>query len=119
MLIPVKPAGTAAVLLCATVFSTGVYAHEAGPTPDSHAPMGVMGDHTHNAGEWMFSYRFMNMSMKDNKKGRDSISPEQIVSTVSSPFAGQPMQPQTLRVVPLEMTTQMHMLGLMLSLIHI
>lgn len=113
MLIPVKPAGTAAVLLCATVFSTGVYAHEAGPTPDSHAPMGVMGDHTHNAGEWMFSYRFMNMSMKDNKKGRDSISPEQIVSTVSSPFAGQPMQPQTLRVVPLEMTTQMHMLGLM------
>ena len=29
--------------------------------PDGHAPVSVMGDHTHNKGEWMFSYRFMSM----------------------------------------------------------
>lgn len=113
MSIQKKPATTAVAFLCATVFSNPVTAHESGPVPDSHAPMGVMGDHTHKAGEWMFSYRFMNMSMKGNKKGSDGISPEEIVTTVDNPFAGQPMQPPTLRVVPLEMTTQMHMFGLM------
>ena len=29
--------------------------------PDSHAPIGVMQDHTHNKGEFMFTYRFMYM----------------------------------------------------------
>lgn len=77
--------------------------------PDSHAPVGVMGDHTHSKGEWMISYRFMSMDMEDNLQGDDSISPEQIASTIANPFAG----PPTLRVVPLQMTTQMHMLGMM------
>ncbi|MEQ9544845.1 MAG: hypothetical protein RIK85_02430 [Marinobacter sp.] len=113
MLISVRSAGTALVFLSATLFSSLSSAHESGPIPDSHAPMGVMGDHTHKAGEWMFSYRFMNMSMKGNKEGNDSISPEEIVTTIKNPFSGQPMQPPTLRVVPLEMTTQMHMFGLM------
>ncbi|MEL7333685.1 MAG: hypothetical protein AAFN12_15670 [Cyanobacteria bacterium J06560_2] len=27
--------------------------------PDSHAPIGVMGDHTHEKGEFMLSYRYM------------------------------------------------------------
>lgn len=98
---------------CAAVCSPIILAHESVPTPDSHAPMGVMGDHTHKANGWMFSYRFMNMSMKGNKQGSDSLSPERIVTTVGNPFSDQTMQPQTLRVVPLEMTTQMHMFGLM------
>jgi len=25
--------------------------------PDGHAPISVMGDHTHHKGEWMFSYK--------------------------------------------------------------
>jgi len=77
--------------------------------PDSHAPIGVMGDHIHGAGEWMISYRFMSMDMEDNLEGDDDISPEEIVTTIANPNAG----PPTLRVVPVDMTTQMHMFGLM------
>ena len=28
--------------------------------PDDHAPIGVMGDHTHKTAEWMVSYRLIN-----------------------------------------------------------
>ena len=113
MFIPVKTAGKAALAACTVFASSLLLAHEGGPVPDSHAPMGVMGDHTHDAGEWMVSYRFMNMSMEGNKQGSDTISPEEIATTIGNPFSGQPMQPSTLRVVPVEMTTRMHMLGLM------
>ena len=37
--------------------------------PDSHAPIGVMSDHTHEAGEMMFSYRYMFMNMNENYVG--------------------------------------------------
>ncbi len=76
---------------------------------DSHAPIGVMGDHMHKAGEFMLSYRFMRMDMEGNRIGTDEVSPEQIVTTVANPHAG----PPTLRVVPLDMTTDMHMFGAM------
>ncbi|MDC0662512.1 hypothetical protein [Marinobacter sp. SS21] len=109
-----------AVLLCAGMsYLPSSWAHDGetamakAPTPDSHAPMGVMGDHTHRAGEWMVSYRYMTMAMKGNQQGTNSLSPEEIATTIANPFAGQPMMPPTLRVVPLEMTTQMHMVGLM------
>ncbi|MEM9402195.1 MAG: transporter [Pseudomonadota bacterium] len=81
--------------------------------PDGHAPIGVMGDHRHAAGEFMVSYRFMSMSMEGNLDGTDSLSPEQIVTTVPNRFANPPMMPPTLRVVPTEMTMDMHMLGMM------
>ena len=68
----------------------------------AHAPIGVMGDHMHKSGEWMFSYRYMSMSMEGNLQGDNSVSPETIVSS------GLP-----LRVVPIDMTTDMHMLGAM------
>ena len=46
--------------------------------PDSHAPISVMGDHTHRKKEVMFSYRFMNMQMgklfNNNKKlSKDAV----------------------------------------------
>lgn len=82
-------------------------------SPDSHAPIGVMGDHLHEAGEFMLSLRTMHMQMQDNLQGDDSISPEQIVTTIPNRFANPPMMPPTLRVVPTEMTTKMHMLGMM------
>jgi len=78
---------------------------------DSHAPIGVMGDHMHNKGEWMVSYRYMRMHMEDNRDGTNSLSPEEIVTTIPNRFFGNPMQPPTLRVVPTEMTTDMHMFG--------
>ncbi len=76
---------------------------------DSHAPIGIMGDHMHDAGEFMFSYRFMRMDMEGNRQGTNSVSPETIVTTVTNPFA----PPPTLRVVPTQMTTNMHMFGSM------
>ncbi|MEZ5893967.1 MAG: hypothetical protein R3C58_12595 [Parvularculaceae bacterium] len=78
-----------------------------------HAPIGVMGDHMHKKGEVMFSYRYMRMEMEGNRTGTDSISPDEIVTTIPNRFFGAPMQPATLRVVPLEMQMNMHMLGAM------
>ncbi len=80
---------------------------------DSHAPIGVMGDHIHKKGEWMVSYRYMRMFMEDSRIGSDRVSPETIATTEPNRFFGLPMQPPTLRVVPTRMTTQMHMLGMM------
>lgn len=60
-------------------------------------------------GRFMLSYRYMRMQMEENRIGTDEVSPEEIVTTVGNRFA----PPPTLRVVPTEMTTQMHMLGAM------
>jgi len=91
-------------------FSVGSHgAHRA----DGHAPIGVMGDHMHAKGEWMLSYRYMHMEMKNSRDGTSSISPEETVTTVANPFFGSPMQPPTLRVVPTQMTMDMHMFGAM------
>lgn len=83
-------------------------AHD-GPHADEHAPIGVMGEHTHEAGEFMLSYRFMRMDMAGNRIGTDSVSPEFIVSNIANPTG----MPANLRVVPTEMTMDMHMLGAM------
>ena len=80
---------------------------------DSHAPIGVMGDHMHKKGEWMFSYRYMNMSMEGNRNGTNELSPATIATTIPNRFFGLPMQPPTLRVVPTKMTMEMHMFGAM------
>lgn len=80
---------------------------------DSHAPIGVMGDHYHAKGEWMFSYRYMYMDMDGNRDGTDDIDPDTIATTARNPFFGLPMQPPTLRVVPTQMSMEMHMFGLM------
>ena len=105
--------------LCAPVLALAsvqpLFAHtDAVPhRADDHAPIGVMADHTHKAGEVMLSYRYGVMTMDGNRIGTDSVSPETIATTVPNRFAGRMGQPPTLRVVPLEMTMQMHMLGVM------
>jgi len=71
--------------------------------PDSHAPIGVMGDHTHNKGEWMASYRYMFMAMQQSMDGDSTISD----SSILIPGGGQ------FRVTPTEMDMEMHMLGIM------
>ena len=83
--------------------------HNGGLRADSHAPIGVMGDHMHGKGEWMVSYRFGRMHMDGNRDGTNSLSPEDIVTAVPNRFG----VPATLRVVPTEMTTNMHMFGAM------
>lgn len=106
-----------AALLCAALPAA---AHEGDggnvTYASDHAPIGVMADHRHKKGEWMTSYRYMYMDMSGNRDGTDSLSPEEIVTTVANPFANPPMMPPTLRVVPTDMPMQMHMVGGMYGL---
>lgn len=76
-----------------------------GARPDGHAPIGVMGDHTHDAGEFMASYRYMFMSMEQNYDGSNSVA--------DGSFAGPP--PAPFRVAPTDMDMEMHMFGLMFA----
>ncbi|MFT5471648.1 MAG: hypothetical protein ACI8UO_006785 [Verrucomicrobiales bacterium] len=69
---------------------------------DSHAPIGVMGEHTHEAGEIMTSYRYMFMNMAGMRDGTDSLTSEQVFQR------GFP-------VSPTKMSMEMHMLGLMFA----
>jgi hypothetical protein len=77
----------------------GMVLHDHSNRADSHAPIGVMGDHTHNEGEWMLSYRYMTMSMTDNLNASKKISDDEVLADF--------------RVAPKSMTMQMHMLGAM------
>lgn len=95
-----------------SVFSTTAFA-DGSTIAKNHAPIGVMGDHVHKTGEIMFSYRFMRMDMEGSRVGTNAITPDEIATTIPNRFFGAPMQPPTLRVVPTEMTMDMHMLGAM------
>ncbi len=77
------------------------------------APAGVMGSHMHNAGDFMFSYRAMRMNMDGNRMGTSRIDPVTIATTEPNRFSSVAGQPPTLRVVPTDMTMDMHMLGAM------
>ncbi|MBL4602522.1 MAG: hypothetical protein JKY84_07245, partial [Emcibacteraceae bacterium] len=74
----------------------------AAASPDEHAPIGVMGGHTHNKGEWMVSYRYSNMKMEGNRTDANSVTTGSVH--------------QNFMVAPLDMTMQMHMFGLMYGL---
>lgn len=80
---------------------------------DSHAPIGVMGDHMHKEGEVMLSFRYMHMDMEGNRIGTGDVDAATIATTVPNRFFGMPGQPPTLRVVPTNMTMDMYMLGAM------
>lgn len=71
--------------------------------PDGHAPIGVMGDHVHREGEWMFSYRYMYMDMGQNYDGDSEVSANSVLS-------------QGFLVTPTDMTMEMHMFGVMYAL---
>lgn len=87
--------------------------HEHNSAPQYRAPIGVMGDHLHPAGGFMFSYRYMDMAMQGNQIGQDNISDETLVSTINNRFSGMPNMPTTLRIAPQKMDMKMHMLGFM------
>ncbi len=74
--------------------------------PDAHAPIGVMGDHMHKAGEFMFALRQMHMSMNNNKIGTHKQSDEQILM-IDNGHAGMPK----LRAVPQHMDMDMTMIS--------
>lgn len=81
--------------------TTGAQAHTFDMArPDSHAPISIMGDHTHHNGEWMMSYRYMTMDMDGMRKGKSRVSSADV-------FA------DNYTVTPTQMTMDMHMFGLM------
>lgn len=67
--------------------------------PDGHAPISVMGDHTHGKGDWMFSYRFMSMNMDGMRSGASNLSTEDVLVEYM--------------ITPENMIMNMHMLGVM------
>lgn len=67
--------------------------------PDGHAPISVMGDHTHHKGGFMFSYRYMTMDMRQLRQGTDDVA----ISDAHSNYM----------VAPIDMVMSMHMLGIM------
>jgi len=70
--------------------------------PDSHAPIGVMGDHTHEKGEVMLSYRYMYMDMRPNHIGSNEVTPQQ---SLAAGFL----------IAPTNMRTESHMVGAMIG----
>jgi len=101
---------TRLALAATTLFFVPISAHaddhpSEPPRADEHAPIGVMGDHTHPAGEWMVSYRYGRMHMDGNRDGTNRLS----LGEVLAPPAGTGSFP----VAPTEMDMQMHMFGAM------
>ena len=99
-----------ALTLSATL-STPVMAddnHTHMAAPEAHAPIMVMGDHRHKAGEFMVSLRQMSMKMSGNIKGMNELSDTQVLAE-----ANEYGMPANLRVVPQNMDMDMTMLGAM------
>ena len=69
--------------------------------PDSHAPIGVMGDHGHKTGEVMVSYRFMAMDMQGLQSGTTSIETADVL--------------EDFMMAPTTMQMQMHDFGAMFA----
>lgn len=65
-----------------------------------------MGDHTHEAGELMLSYRVMYMQMEGSRVGSEQVSDSEILSPSGYDF----------RVTPKSMPMTMHMAGIMYAL---
>ena len=89
-----------AVVLFMLVFGTTdcIYAQQwSGARPDGHAPIGVMGDHTHHAGGFMFTYRYMLMNMDGMRIGTNGVSSQRVL--------------EDFMVTPTDMDMQMHMFG--------
>ncbi|WP_207001647.1 transporter [Trinickia mobilis] len=90
--------------LAAALLSSPAHAHDepgVGLTPDSHAPAGMMYDHMHKKGEWMFGYNFSTSSTGgDVMNGGNAVSDEALAA------AGYMMKPTSMRM-------NMHMLHLM------
>ncbi len=68
--------------------------------PDGHAPIGVMGDHMHEAGEFMLSYRYMRMRMDENRDRTSNLTDGDVLR-------------EGYMATPRDMDSEMHMFGVM------
>ena len=73
--------------------------------PNAHGPIGMMGDHTHEAGEVMFSYRLMHMFMEGNRYGTNRLTNDAVIRPGPVP-SGYLVAPESMRM-------WMHMFGFM------
>ena len=100
-----------AITLISTLIFSSLSAHE-GPwtaaRPDGHAPISVMGDHMHEMGEWMVSYRYMSMEMEGLLSGSSNVTSNSQLGTM--------MMPGDYDMVPKNMTMDMHMFGTMYAI---
>ena len=110
-------ASAASLALCSQAFAEDHSHHHHHHHHSEHkhiiTPDSLMGTHMHDAGEWMFSYRFKHMRMDGNQKDGSSISDDEIATTIPNRFSGMAGQPPTLRIVPQVMSMDMHMFGAM------
>ena len=101
---------TAITLISLSIFSFSS-AHE-GPwtaaRPDGHAPISVMGDHMHEMGEWMVSYRYMSMDMEGLLNASSDVTSDSQLGTM--------MTPGDYDMVPVDMKMDMHMFGTMYAI---
>lgn len=93
------------VAACLASLACAAHAHWDGNRPDGHAPISVMGDHVHAKGEWMLSYRYMGMTMKDQYDGESRISLDEAYALVPG------MGAMNMKALPIEMQMDMHMVG--------
>lgn len=77
--------------------------HQQGHEHAGVAPVSIMGEHAHGAGEWMLSYRYGLMDMQGLRDGTRSVNPQAVFSEYAYPVA------------PLRMRMQMHMMSLMVA----
>lgn len=108
-----KAGSALAMFGCVTAAAPAFADNEGGTNALDHAPIGVMGDHRHEQGEVMISYRFMHMDMTGVQIGTDDVTTETVATTVPNRFFGATGQPATLRIVPTDMRMDMHMAGIM------
>ena len=96
--------------------STSSIMHQQSPhlgSMDLHHGPSLGGTHDARVGNLMLSLSHRRMWMEGSLIGSSEVSPEIIVTTVPNRFFGLTGQPTTLRVVPVEMTVDMTMLGAM------
>ena len=69
--------------------------------PDSHAPIGVMGEHGHKVGEMMLAYRFMTMDMRGLQSGTDAVETVDVL--------------KDFMMAPTAMNMKVHLFGVMFA----
>lgn len=88
------------IALLAFLTAPMLNAHEGIRTgPDSHAPIGMSGDHTHKTDEVMWSYRYSRMEMDELVEGTNTVSRSDVLSRYA--------------MAPVGMESDMHMMGAM------
>lgn len=96
-----KPHINLLTVLLLSLTLNAAYADPPSSRPDSHAPIGVMGDHGHKTGEWMLSYRFMAMDMQGLQSGTDLLETSDVL--------------KDFMITPIQMGMHMHAIGAMFA----